>query len=123
MVKPYTVVSESLFQESSKYENQICLMIKHYNDGEFTSKLKKLPIGSKIEISNYRGLFNKDILSNCCNLHLICAGSGLTPMIRILIKALTMENIEMIKIIFFNKTEKDIIYKNEIEKLSQDFSK
>lgn len=112
-----------MFQENSQNEKQICLIIKHYSDGELTSKLKKIPIGSKLEISNYCGSFNFDVLSNCCSLYLICAGSGLTPMIRILTKSLNMINIEMIKLIFFNKTEKDIIYKNELEKLSQDFTK
>lgn len=49
LVKPYTVASEDLTDEcessSGESGKQICLMIKHYNDGAFTSKLKSLTIG------------------------------------------------------------------------------
>ena len=46
-IKPYTVIDNSLFEQNlvQKEGRQVCLMIKHYDDGAFTSKLKDLPIG------------------------------------------------------------------------------
>ena len=76
-------------------------MIKHYKDGYFTSKLRNLKVGSKMEISNFAGNFKPEKLTDCNELVLICAGSGLTPMIRLLINAV---KIDSIKYLFkFNK--------------------
>ena len=98
-------------------------MIKHYDNGAFTSKLKTLPIGSKIEISNYTGSFRTESVVNCSELYLICAGSGFTPMARILTKCLNLESINRIKMLFFNKTEKDILLNNELNEISKKYSK
>lgn len=69
-------------------------MIKHYDDGALTSKLKNLKIGSQIEVSNYAGSFKLDKLDNCKELVMICAGSGFTPMIRLIYHALKIDQIK-----------------------------
>ncbi|CAF0714785.1 unnamed protein product [Brachionus calyciflorus] len=124
LVKPYTVVSDSLFQNKI-FDNgkQVCLIIKHYENGSFTSELLKMPIGSKLEISNYTGSFKSEVLYDCSDLYLICAGSGFTPTARILTKSLNTENIHSIKMLFFNKTEKDIILNNDLNEISKKYSK
>ena len=50
--------------------------------------------GSQIEMSNFTGSFNYENLFNCYELVLICAGSGFTPMIRLLIHAIRIESIK-----------------------------
>jgi len=73
---------------------KVCLMIKDYPEGFFTSKLRKLETGSKITISNFTGTFDSDKLLGCDDLLLLCAGSGFTPMIRLMIKAAELDNIK-----------------------------
>lgn len=122
LVKPYTVASDTLSEKSESCENgkQICLMIKHYSDGALTSKLKSLRIGSKVEISNYTGKFDVDrVCSKFKELFLICAGSGFTPMIRLLVHALEIERISKVTVMFFNKTSKDILWRNQLDDLKK----
>lgn len=116
-VKPYTVISSSLFSEDQIQLDgkRIYLMIKHYSDGYFTSKLTHLKKGSKIQISNFAGDFKTEKLTDCNELVLICAGSGFTPMIRLLKEAVEIDSIKNIYLLFFNKTEKDILWKQELE--------
>lgn len=117
-IKPYTVIDNSLFQEEKIIQDgrKICLMIKHYKDGYFTSKLRNLKVGSKMEISNFAGNFKPEKLTHCNELVLICAGSGLTPMIRLLINSVKIDSIKKIILLFFNKKTKDILWLKEIEK-------
>jgi len=123
-IKPYTVIDNSLFEQNlnQKDGKQVCLMIKHYDDGAFTSKLKDLPIGAKLEMSNFTGSFNYETLFNCNELVLICAGSGFTPMIRLLIHAIRIESIKNVILLFFNKTTKDILWHDELNKFQAQYS-
>jgi len=69
-------------------------MIKEYPEGFFTSKLSSIKIGSKIYISNFTGSFNYNKLLNCEELILLSAGTGFTPMTRLMIKAADLDNIK-----------------------------
>ena len=94
-VKPYTVVSNCMFDDHINEDGKhICLMIKDYSEGFFTSKLRSLKPGSKINISNFTGSFNCDKLLACEDLILVCAGTGFTPMNRLMIKAVDLDNIK-----------------------------
>lgn len=95
--------------------------------------------GSKVEISNYMGKFDADRLSKCKELFLLCAGSGFTPMIRLIPHALESDNIRLlyfkicsyfgsfflkenlfyskVTIIFFNKTSKDILWRSQLDEI------
>lgn len=91
-------------QSSSKADpktdgTRICLMIKHYKEGAMTSRLKQLKIGAKVELSNYSGKFELERLTKIKDVYLICAGTGLTPMIRLLTNAIEMENISYASLI------------------------
>ncbi len=86
VIKPYTVVNETVrtpnvFELNGK---QVCLLIKSYETGYLTSKLNQLKLGAFVEISNFAGTFQVDKLNNLNELYLICAGTGLTPMLRVL---------------------------------------
>ncbi len=94
--KPYTVVTDSLSNEiaTNGSNKTICLMIKHYmNNGMLTPKLKDLKIGSKILMSNYTGTFRSELLHECNELFLICAGSGITPMLKLIAASLKIDSI------------------------------
>ncbi|VDK43672.1 unnamed protein product [Anisakis simplex] len=62
---------------------KISFLIKLYEDGKFTYALRRLQIGDQLEISDPVG--DIDFLSACSTeLCCICAGTGITPMIRLL---------------------------------------
>nr|KAF6504536.1 cytochrome b5 reductase 4 [Rousettus aegyptiacus] len=102
IVKPYTPVSDSLLSEfkepvlpNNKY---IYFLIKIYPAGLFTPELDHLQIE---------------------DLFLLAAGTGFTPMIKILNYALTnIPTLRKVKLMFFNKTEDDIIWRSQLEKLA-----
>ena len=93
--KPYTAVAESLTSQSNLELSgkQICLMIKTYKDGSLTPILDRLELGSCVEISNYVGSFQSNSLEKCNELILICAGSGFTPMVKLVKEGLQIANI------------------------------
>ncbi|XP_029799505.1 cytochrome b5 reductase 4 isoform X3 [Suricata suricatta] len=95
IVKPYTPVSDSLpseFKEPVLLNNKyIFFLIKIYPAGLFTPELDQLQI----------------------------AGTGFTPMVKILNFALTnIPSLRKVKLMFFNKTEDDIIWRSQLEKLA-----
>jgi hypothetical protein len=120
LAKPYTVVdndellkdtaAESNNTNNNNNNNIICLIIKHYDDGVLTPILRKLLTekecageeeksksgGCLIEMSVYAPNSSNRILTEplsqeCQELVLICAGTGLTPMLRLLSYALNLK--------------------------------
>lgn len=120
--KAYTVVDETLLTTTTERTTtkQIILMIKTYRDGYLTPQLEKLNMGEFVEISNYQmgpaNLFAN--LEKCAELIMICAGSGFTPMVRLIGESMRMANIVKMKMLFFNKTKSDIICKEQLDNLT-----
>ncbi|XP_027458831.1 cytochrome b5 reductase 4 [Zalophus californianus] len=123
IVKPYTPVSDFLLSEfkepvllNNKY---IYLLIKIYPAGLFTPELDHLHIGDFVSISNPEGNFKISQFRELEDLFLLAAGTGFTPMVKILNYALTnIPGLRKVKLMFFNKTEDDIIWRSQLEKLA-----
>ncbi|XP_036270362.1 cytochrome b5 reductase 4 isoform X2 [Pipistrellus kuhlii] len=123
IVKPYTPVSDSLLSEfkepvipNNKY---IYFLIKIYPAGLFTPELDHLQIGDFVSISNPEGNFKIAQFQELEDLFLLAAGTGFTPMVKILNYALTnISSLRKVKLMFFNKTEDDIIWRSQLEKLA-----
>ncbi|XP_051470779.1 cytochrome b5 reductase 4 isoform X2 [Apus apus] len=123
VVRPYTPVLPSLplnFKEPSHHDGaHIYLMIKIYPCGLFTQALDCLQIGDYISVSNPEGNFKKTQVQTTEDLFLLAAGTGFTPMVKLLNFALTeVSCLRTIKLIFFNKTEDDILWRNQLEQLA-----
>ncbi|NXE79104.1 NB5R4 reductase, partial [Cochlearius cochlearius] len=123
VVKPYTPVLPFLlpdFKEPSHHDGaHIYLMIKIYSCGLFTQALDRLQIGDYISVSNPEGSFKKPQVQTSEDLFLLAAGTGFTPMVKLLNFALTEASfLRTVKLIFFNKTEDDILWKNHLEQLA-----
>ncbi|NXL82540.1 NB5R4 reductase, partial [Leptocoma aspasia] len=123
VVKPYTPVLPSLpldFQEPPLHDGvHIYLMIKIYSHGLFTQALDHLQIGDYISVSNPEGNFKKSQVQTLEDLLLLAGGTGFTPMVKLLNFALTEVNcLRTVKLIFFNKTEDDILWRNQLEQLA-----
>ncbi|NXM34326.1 NB5R4 reductase, partial [Oxyruncus cristatus] len=122
-VKPYTPVLPFLpldFQEASHHDGvHIYLMIKIYSCGLFTQALDHLQIGDYISVSNPEGNFKKSQVQALEDLILLAGGTGFTPMVKLLNFALTeVSCLRTVKLIFFNKTEDDILWRNQLEQLA-----
>ncbi|NXP56358.1 NB5R4 reductase, partial [Heliornis fulica] len=123
VVKPYTPVLPFLpldFKEPScSADGHIYLMIKIYSCGLFTEALDHLQIGDYIYVSNPEGNFKTSQVQTLEDLFLLAAGTGFTPMVKLLNSALsTVSHLRTVKLIFFNKTEDDILWRNQLEQLA-----
>ncbi|NXG54427.1 NB5R4 reductase, partial [Hemiprocne comata] len=123
VIKPYTPVLPSLpldFKEPSHHDGaHIYLMIKIYSCGLFTQALDCLQIGDYISVSNPEGNFKKVQVQTSEDLFLLAAGTGFTPMVKLLNFALSeVSCLRAVKLIFFNKTEDDILWRNQLEQLA-----
>ncbi|XP_062981855.1 cytochrome b5 reductase 4 isoform X2 [Elgaria multicarinata webbii] len=123
IVKPYTPVSSSLvstFKKPSQNDKaHIFFMIKIYPSGLFTPVLDTLEIGEYIFLSNPEGNFMTSQIQNVEDLFLLAGGTGFTPMVKLLNYALTSSSsLRAVKLIFFNKTEDDILWRNQLEQLA-----
>ncbi|XP_062427029.1 cytochrome b5 reductase 4 isoform X2 [Rhea pennata] len=123
VVKPYTPLLPFLpldFKEPSCHDSaNIYLMIKIYSCGLFTQALDHLQIGDCISISSPEGNFKMSKVQALEDLFLLAAGTGFTPMVKLLNFALTeVSSLRTAKLIFFNKTEDDILWRNQLEQLA-----
>ena len=70
-------------------------------------------------MSNHTGTFHLDS-SSAKDYHftLLAAGTGFTPMARLLRRALDL-GAGSVKLVFFNKTERDIIWRDQLDEMEQ----
>ncbi|XP_040205979.1 cytochrome b5 reductase 4 isoform X2 [Rana temporaria] len=123
VVKPYTPVSQTLVSDpqetSGNIEKYIYIIIKIYSNGSFTPLLENLEIGDNILMSNPRGCFKTSQVDEVEDIFLLVAGTGFTPTVKLLNHVLNGSNtLRKVKLIFFNKTEDDILWREQLEKLS-----
>ncbi|XP_062848258.1 cytochrome b5 reductase 4 [Trichomycterus rosablanca] len=118
VVKPYTPVDQVLMPQTHSSSSNIYLMVKIYPDGVFTPNLDKLDIGACASISGPEGHLTPRRLRDVTHLYLLAAGTGFTPMARLLCFALQdVASIRNTKLMFFNRQEKDILWHSELEQL------
>ena len=84
--KPYTPVSRSWdpLSHNSRGSNQLHFAIKTYSDGALTPHIEGLEVGESLEISNPVGKFRLSSIDGAKVLVLLAAGTGITPMVRLL---------------------------------------
>ncbi|XP_032959069.1 cytochrome b5 reductase 4 isoform X3 [Rhinolophus ferrumequinum] len=123
IVKPYTPVSHSLLFKLMEpvlpNDKYIYFLIKIYPAGLFTPELDHLQIGDFVSVSSPEGNFKISQFQELEDLFLLAAGTGFTPMVKILNYALTnIPSLRKVKLMFFNKTEDDIIWRSQLENLA-----
>ncbi|CAF0908594.1 unnamed protein product [Adineta steineri] len=122
IVKPYTVVDKLNSEQNLSSDQTIELLIKHYTDRTMTPMLQKLNIGDTIEMSSFEGTFDYTKINTCKTLILVAAGTGLTPMFRIINYVIkqTENQVDMnVILLFFNKTQDDILCGEELQTISK----
>lgn len=116
--KPYTPV-EPLQRSLVSYSNTLSFLIKRYPDGVLSPLLCGLTVGQEIEVAGADGKFDVSLMDKRSRLLLLVAGTGLTPMIPLLNWALQNQRQE-IQLMFFNKTEQDIIWREELDNFASE---
>ncbi|KAG8444821.1 hypothetical protein GDO86_009831 [Hymenochirus boettgeri] len=122
IAKPYTPISSCLLLNNecplNLIEKRLYLMIKVYPSGNFTPHIDSLATGDYISISNPQGDFSMTRTERVVDIFLLAAGTGITPMVRLLQCILKdLSNLQTVKLIFFNKKQEDILWKEQVEEL------
>ncbi|XP_060588144.1 cytochrome b5 reductase 4-like isoform X2 [Ruditapes philippinarum] len=124
VVRSYTSVLPSLTSENQDDRlhqgTVVYLMIKIYQNGAFTPWLASLKPGDHICMSSCEGNFKESCLSTLTHLVMLAAGTGFTPMVKLIYKSLVQdtESQRQVKLLFFNKTEKDILWQDQLSALA-----
>uniref|UniRef100_A0A3B4AYS1 Uncharacterized protein n=1 Tax=Periophthalmus magnuspinnatus TaxID=409849 RepID=A0A3B4AYS1_9GOBI len=109
VVRPYTPVDRTLWTpQDSAPDSDLYLMIKYLN-----------PNSDSISVSGPEGSFSLRPLRDVTHLFLVAAGTGLTPMARLIHTALRdIDTIRKTKLLFFNRKEEDILWRSELDELA-----
>ena len=125
--RSYTPVFADLdlqaYSNEKRFDKNLHFLIKTYPKGVLTPNLNALPIGAEIQMSNPTGKFNVEILTDITNIILLAAGTGITPMCKLIqyIQVLnSQDNIKRhITLLDFNKTFGDIIWFDQLERYDE----
>ncbi|XP_022082086.1 cytochrome b5 reductase 4-like [Acanthaster planci] len=123
--RPYTAITPSVLaysQPSLEATGRVIhLMIKIYPSGQLTQCLARLVVGDTVDVSDYEGSFVDSRLHQADRLTLVAAGTGFTPMVKLLQWSLgeQRQRPKRVKLIFFNKTEADIPWRDDLAKLAE----
>ncbi|CAG5126764.1 unnamed protein product, partial [Candidula unifasciata] len=129
IARSYTAVSPSLTRPhldmSIARGKTIYLMIKVYKGGVISPWITSLKSGEKVQLSNFDGNFDLGRLEKTSHLVMFAAGTGFTSMIQLIVYSLyTLSNSNFpVKLVFYNKTQKDIIWRDQLEELTKTFSR
>jgi ring-1,2-phenylacetyl-CoA epoxidase subunit PaaE len=107
---------------SSPNSGELKIAVKAVENGLFsTYATTQLQVGDTLEVAPPEGKF---VLSSQENKNYIAfaAGSGITPIMSMVKEVLEGNNRSTFTLIYGNKNQENTIFKNELEKLQQDFS-
>ncbi|KAI5712245.1 hypothetical protein M8J75_006922 [Diaphorina citri] len=119
--KPYTPV-EPLQAAPLSYSNTLTFLIKSYEDGLLSPLLCGLREGQELEVSSPEGKFDVGLIGKRNKLVLLAAGTGLTPMIPVINWSIQSQR-QSVQLVFFNRTEQDIIWRDQLDTFASKNSK
>ncbi|CAH2043659.1 unnamed protein product, partial [Iphiclides podalirius] len=116
-IRSYTPVGDNW--GSSDVCAPLKLAIKRYELGVLSPMLTSLKTGDRITVSGPYGNFQLKKLKSVRTMYLLAAGTGITPMLGLLKFMLSRSNprCESIILLFFNKTEGDILFRRNFEEI------
>ncbi|CAK1586942.1 unnamed protein product [Parnassius mnemosyne] len=119
-IRSYTPVSNYWIDSKSYNNTHLHLAIKRYDNGILSPMLTTLSFKDDLKVSGPYGTFALHKLKLIKRILLIAAGSGITPMLGLIKFMLSRTNplCERVQLLFFNKTEKDIMFQESFEELA-----
>lgn len=108
---------------SSPYENELRVAVKRVNKGKFSEWANKfIKTGMELEVMPPMGHFTPTLSPKNQKSYLcIAAGSGITPVISIIKSILSTEESSNVALIYGNKGNGTIIFKEELEALKNKY--
>ncbi|XP_076466396.1 cytochrome b5 reductase 4-like isoform X2 [Babylonia areolata] len=130
VARSYTAVLPSLDEDRQDPDMEqgrtIYLMIKIYPNGAVTPFIGTLNAGDMVSISNQAGSFDVSRLSGVTHLVMLAAGTGVTPMLRLIYHTVVMapkdSDMEVL-LVFYNKKSCDIMWREELDALAAKYSR
>lgn len=109
---------------SADHEGDWSIAVKKVTGGKVsTHMIEKLVEGDMVEVSNPQGKFSAKLNSEQGkSYYLFGAGSGITPLMSILKSILETEPLSTVFLLYGNRNEESIIFKNQIENLQKRFA-
>ncbi|KAG8186386.1 hypothetical protein JTE90_026804 [Oedothorax gibbosus] len=118
---PVVSIPNSILKEDG---STIHLMIKVYPDGAVTPIINQCNIGESMQISNYVGSFSEQMLAASESVTLLAAGTGLTPMVKVIHWIMNAKDKNRCAtLLFFNKKEDDILWRKELLRCHKAYDK
>ncbi len=103
------------------FEKEISVLVKKIENGLFSTYANEiLKEGDQLSVSEPQGNF-KLVASQGKTITLFAAGSGITPILSIAKQQLSLNDKNKVVLFYVNKTTNDIIFKEELEQLSNKF--
>ncbi|KAI5642151.1 cytochrome b5-like heme/Steroid binding domain-containing protein [Phthorimaea operculella] len=98
------------------------LAVKSYPQGALSSQLVAADVGDQVTLSGPYGNFQLQKLKSVKTIYFIAAGTGITPMLGLLKFMLARSNprCERVHLLFFNKTEEDILFRDKFEDIAKE---
>ncbi|XP_063386381.1 cytochrome b5 reductase 4 isoform X1 [Cydia fagiglandana] len=120
-VRSYTPVGEGWGPDADR-DSAIHLAVKGYETGALSPYLTALQPGDEVTVSGPYGNFQLHTLKGVKEIYFVAAGTGITPMLGLLKFMLPRPNprCERIHLLFFNKTEEDILFRNNFEEIARE---
>ncbi|XP_021195006.3 cytochrome b5 reductase 4 isoform X1 [Helicoverpa armigera] len=121
--RSYTPVGEGWgTADGTEVFSALRLAIKRYDSGALSPHLTALKAGDLITLSGSYGNFQLQKLKTVKCLYLIAAGTGVTPMLGLIRFMMSRSNprCERTHLIFFNKTEADILFQENFEEMAKE---
>ncbi|KAJ9601368.1 hypothetical protein L9F63_000506 [Diploptera punctata] len=123
VVRSYTPVVPALHTDliASEWRDYLCLMVKEYAKGAMSRHICSKTVKENLTVGHPVG----SLSSLPCNTHLIllAAGTGFTPMVQIIQWGLGRKKLVSMSLVFFNVSERDIIWKDQLDRLANSDSR
>jgi ring-1,2-phenylacetyl-CoA epoxidase subunit PaaE len=104
-------------------EDELCVTVKRVANGKVSNYLNDyLKPGQELEVMEPMGSFHLDLHPVQRHVVLIGAGSGITPLMSIAKAVLRMESTSIVSLLYGNRSEDSIIFKETLDKLQKQFS-
>ena len=113
ILRPYTPVTD-INSVSAQSDTSLRFLIKIYPDGAVTPGLGRLGPGDQVSLSDHMGDFSLAQIPDTCHVSLLAAGTGITPMLAILTSLQARKQRPQLRLITFDKTPGDIIWKDQV---------
>ncbi|KAF7278199.1 hypothetical protein GWI33_008693 [Rhynchophorus ferrugineus] len=121
--RSYTPVPDNLFDKflpHCKKNYSLCLMVKRYSNGKMSRYITDKDMNDYFSLSRPFGGMELKTIEKRETFLMLAGGTGITPMLSLILFLLErrIKKCQFIRLLFFNRTEKDILFKTQLASLA-----